>query len=106
MKHSKRQDVPTYPMVINKDGSLNIHRPLERGKFFSDLYHYFLSISWPKFFLILIFIFFTFNLLFGLLYFMAGPQALEGIRTEDNFKRFLDCFFFSVKSLDGVSGRQ
>jgi len=91
------------PVVINRDGSLNIHRPIERGKIFSDLYHYLLSISWPKFFLILITVFFTFNILFGFLYFQTGPNALQGIRTDTDFNRLIDCFFFSVRSLEGVS---
>ena len=97
------QKKPAAPIVINRDGSLNIHRPRERGKLFSDLYHYFLSLSWPKFFLILIAVFFSFNVLFGLLYYGAGPGALKGIRTDTDFNRLADCFFFSVRSLDGVS---
>ncbi len=91
------------PIVINRDGSLNIHRPREQGKLFSDLYHYLLSLSWPKFLMILIGLFLSFNVLFGLFYFAAGPTALNGIRTDTNFNRLMDCFFFSVRSLDGVS---
>ncbi len=94
---------PPSLVVINKDGSLNIQRPRERGKFFFDLYHYFLSISWPKFFIILIAVFISFNVLFGWLYFIAGPSALEGIREDSEFHRLVDCFFYSVKSIDGVS---
>ena len=59
--------------------------------------------SWPKFFIILISVFFVFNVLFGLLYFLAGPGALEGIRKTSEQDRLLDCFFYSVKSLDRVS---
>ena len=93
----------TSPIVINRDGSLNIHRPRERGKLFSDLYHYFLSISWPKFLLILIVVFFSFNVFFGLLFFAAGPTALSGVRTDTEFNRLIDSFFYSVRSLNGAS---
>src|SRR6185503_2216447 len=86
-------------LVINKDGSLNIHRPREKGKFFSDLYHYFLSISWPKFFAILICFFLVTNLFFGILYYAAGADALKGVHRQDEILRFVDCFFFSVQSL-------
>ncbi len=89
------------PVVINRDGSLNIHRPPEKGKFFFDLYHYFLSMSWPKFLIILVVLFFTTNLTFGTLYFYAGPQAVEGVHPEIGFKRFVDCFFFSVQLFNG-----
>ena len=85
-------------VVINRDGSLNIHRPKEKGKFFSDLYHYFLSISWPKFFLILIVLFMVTNLVFAVLYFYAGPSALDGAHANLGWERFADCFFFSVQS--------
>src|SRR5437868_13864574 len=80
-------------VVINRDGSLNIHRPRERGKLFSDLYHYFLSISWPKFFTIMILLFVVSNLFFAVLYFYAGPQALDGAHPELGFDRFVDSFF-------------
>ncbi len=91
------------PVVINRDGTLNIHRPREFSKLFFDLYHYFLAIPWPKFFTILIVVFFVFNSLFGFLYFSMGPKALSGIRNDNEFNRLMDCFFFSVKSIDGVS---
>src|SRR3989338_6369241 len=97
---SSQQRKHPLPVVINKDGSLNIHRPRERGKMFSDLYHYFLSISWPKFFLILVLLFLVTNVFFAGLYFSAGPQALEGARQQNDFLRFVDCFFFSVQLLN------
>jgi inward rectifier potassium channel len=87
-------------VAINRDGSLNILRPPEKGKLFSDLYHYFLSISWPRFFLTLILLFIVTNASFAALYFLAGPQALEGVHPADNYQRFVDCFFFSVQSLN------
>jgi len=91
---------PPSPIAINKDGSLNIHRPRMRGKLFSDLYHYFLSVSWPKFFLYLIALFFVTNLLFATLYYYTGPQALVGAHAQ-GLARFADCFFFSVQLLNG-----
>lgn len=101
--HRKKSSTrnPDMPMVINRDGSLNIHRPPQQGKFFSDFYHYFLSVSWPKFFAIWIVLFWAANLLFAVLYFLAGPQALEGVNQNSAFLRFVDCFFFSVFTLNG-----
>lgn len=91
------------PVVINRDGTLNIHRPPEHGKFFNDLYHYLLAITWPKFLLSLIVIFLVFNVFFGILYFAAGPDAFEGVRKDTDVHRLIDLFFYSVKSIDGVS---
>jgi inward rectifier potassium channel len=94
---------PNMPVVINRDGSLNIHRPPEKGRLFSDFYHYFLSISWTKFFAIFILIFLSYNIFFGLVYFGMGRDALEGIRNGSEFDRLVDSFFYSVKTLDRVS---
>lgn len=91
---------PKMPVVINRDGSLNIHRPPEQGKLFTDLYHYLLSISWPKFFFLLFLLFWVTNLPFALLYFYAGPQSLEGAHGPLSWPRFVDCFFFSVQTLN------
>ena len=87
------------PVVINRDGSLNIHRPKERGKLFSDLYHYFLSISWPKFFGLIATAYILANLLFAVLYFLCGADALAGIQKSSALSQFSDCFFFSVQTL-------
>ena len=100
LKKTHQRD-PQTPNVINRDGSLNIHRPREKGKLFSDLYHYFLAISWPKFFFILILLFLVTNLIFAVLYFFVGPDALKGIHQENTIMRFVDFFFFSVQSLNG-----
>lgn len=99
-KDHKNPQSSNTPVVINRDGTLNIQRPREKGKLFNDLYHYFLSIPWPKFFFILVLTFVVTNLTFGALYFYAGPQALDGARGDSQFNRFVDCFFFSVQSLN------
>ena len=87
------------PVVVNRDGSLNIHRPRERGKLFSDLYHYFLSISWPKFFGLVGTFYLLANLFFAAFYFLCGADALAGIQKSSALLRFADCFFFSVQTM-------
>ncbi len=96
---SKHPDLK-FPVVINRDGTLNIHRPPGHGKLFTDLYHYLLSISWPKFFFFLFVLFWMANLPFAVLYFCAGPQALQGAHESLSWLRFVDCFFFSVQTLN------
>ncbi len=101
MEPSQLKENPLKPVVINKDGSLNIHRPREKGWWFTDIYHYLLAIPWPKFFLIIVLLFFATNFLFAVLYFCAGPEALKGVHPEIGWPRFVDCFFFSVHTLSG-----
>ena len=94
-------DKPPTRLIINKDGSLNVHRPHDKSKYFTDLYHYFLSVSWPKFFFLLILLFLVSNVLFAVLYFTAGPTGLKGANQTNEFLRLVDCFFFSVQLLNG-----
>ncbi len=86
------------PIVFNKNGRLNIDRPYTPRRFFSDLYHHLLSLSWPNFFILSIVTYFLTNLIFALLYFACGENALKGIR-PGTLGRFEDCFFFSIQTL-------
>ncbi|MDP2652624.1 MAG: ATP-sensitive inward rectifier potassium channel 10 [Candidatus Omnitrophota bacterium] len=97
----KQQQSAGQHVVINRDGTLNIHRPREKGRFFFDLYHYLLAISWPGFFSILVLFFFASNMFFSALYFFAGAQALTGAHPDLGPARFADCFFFSVQLFNG-----
>ena len=101
LSSKKKHPQVNTPLVINRDGTLNIARPKEWGKSFFDLYHYFLAISWPKFFAFLILLFWTGNIVFAGLYFYSGPEALKGAAPDLGFARFMDCFFFSVYLLNG-----
>ncbi|OGX08405.1 MAG: hypothetical protein A2Z88_02195 [Omnitrophica WOR_2 bacterium GWA2_47_8] len=101
MKKKSPQRPSGTPVIINKDGSLNIERPHDPGKFFSDLHHYLLSISWSEFFIILITMFLLGNLFFASMYFLLPSDALQGVYPEMTLQRFRDCFFFSVHLLNG-----
>ncbi|HEY6418118.1 MAG TPA: ion channel [Candidatus Binataceae bacterium] len=59
----------------------------------ADLYHYFLTASWPMLLLIVAALFAVVNLFFALGYFLDG--GIENARPGS----FLDCFFFSVQTM-------
>ncbi len=89
----------TQRRLLNRDGSFNVVR---RGlPFYRSLspYHALLTISWPRFFLLVAGGYFAANLGFALLYFLCGPDALDGWHTTARFERFEDAFFFSVQTL-------
>lgn len=87
--------------LINKQGRLNVHGTRNRKNPFSDLYHYFFSLSWPKFFVLIAAIYFLTNLFFGSLYFLGGVDALgEGHSTA--LERFRHCVFLSIENLSSV----
>jgi len=61
-----------------------------------DLYHYFLRTSWPKLFLIYIFLYLSINLLFAGLYLMDAGSITASAHNIKN------AFFFSVQTFSTV----
>ena len=85
--------------LLNRDGTFNVRR--EGLRFWESLsaYHYLLTISWPKFFGIVVLVFLATNGFFGLLYMLAGEGALNGTHANTLSGRFVEAFFFSVHTL-------
>lgn len=86
--------------VINEDGSSNVIH-VNRKKSVSDLYAYFVEISWGHFFFLIIIAYTVLNILFGLLYVGIGIEQItkpKGTFLED----FLNGFFFSAQTLTTV----
>src|ERR1700729_1746042 len=69
-----------------------IVRPL-----FHDLFHHFMTVSWPRLFATLATFFFVFDVLFGFLYYLA-PGCVANL----NPPGFAGDFFFSVETLATV----
>jgi inward rectifier potassium channel len=89
--HSSHVPAIHFRSLINKQGRLNIHGTRNFQNPFSDLYHYFLSLSWPIFFIHIAAIYFLMNFLFGVLYFICGVHA-----------SLLQCFFLSIENISSV----
>jgi len=64
---------------------------------FNDLFHHFMTVSWPRLFATLAAFFIVFDLLFGLLYFLV-PGCIANL----NPGGFAGDFFFSVETLATV----
>ena len=84
--------------LLNRDGTFN---PRRRGlPWLTSLapYHFLLTISWPKFLVIITAGYFTANTLFALAYLACGAGALEGIPSSQTGGAFGRAFFFSVET--------
>jgi inward rectifier potassium channel len=83
---------------LNRDGSFTVRR--EGLSFFRSLslYHWLLTVSWPRFFLATGGAFMAYNTAFALLYFLCGPGALLGAEGVTTGERLADAFFFSVQT--------
>ncbi len=89
----------TRTRFLNRDGSFNVER---RGlSFFRSLnpYHALLTVSWTKFYLLVIASYFFVNVLFAFGYMLCGVNALGGSTATSFGGRFFDAFFFSVQTV-------
>jgi inward rectifier potassium channel len=68
-----------------------------RAAVFQDLYHFFMTMSWPQLFAIIAAFFLAFDLLFGCLYYLV-PGCIANL----NPPGFAGAFFFSVETLGTV----
>src|SRR3954467_7975547 len=88
--------------LLNRDGTFNPRRsglPLLRSLSF---YHYFLTISWPKFFGMVGVGYLGVNLLFASLYLACGTESLTGAEPARMGGTFWRAFFFSVETIGTV----
>lgn len=87
---------------LNRDGSFNVRRyGLSRLQSIS-MFHSMLTISWLRFYSIVVAGYFAVNLLFATAYYLCGPQALQ--ISSDYFlpHRFVECFFFSIQTFTTI----
>lgn len=84
--------------LLNRDGSFNVER--KRLPFFDSLspYHSLLSISWTRFYVLVLSGYLLFNILFAAGYYACGPGSLAGAEERTGELRFLEDFFFSVQT--------
>ena len=88
--------------LINRDGSFN---PRRRGLPFLEslsFYHYFLTITWPKFFAIVTAGYVGANTLFALAYLACGADSLAGVEPTRMGGAFWRAFFFSVETIGTI----
>jgi inward rectifier potassium channel len=84
---------------LNRDGTFNVER---KGLGFlrsHNIYHWFLTISWVKFFLLIAAAYFVINIVFAFGYMLCGTDALHGLEGYSVDRAFLEEFFFSVQTL-------
>ena len=88
--------------LLNRDGTFN---PRRSGlPFLSSLsaYHYMLTISWPKFYAMILGGYLAVNALFALAYLACGMDSLIGAKPSAMGGAFWRAFFFSVESLSTI----
>lgn len=89
----------TKQRFLNPDGTFNVRR--EGLGFWQSLslYHYALSISWPRFLLWVTAGYIGTNAVFAALFVACGRRGVAGLVGVSSARRFLSAFFFSVHTL-------
>lgn len=84
--------------LLNADGTFNVQRtglPLLSGL---NLFHTLLTMSWRRFLLLMLLLYFTSNVLFGSVYALFGTAGLVDTSAEPMANILVRGFFFSVQT--------
>lgn len=87
--------------LLNRDGSFNVEREGLTPFASLSLYHYLLTVSWPRYLGFVALVYLLTNGLFAAAYAALGPEALIGDEAIAG-GRFLHAFFFSVQTLGTI----
>lgn len=85
-----------YPRTLIEGGRSHVVVKGLRRRRLSDFYHWMLTVSWARFFGLMLGVYVGVNLVFGGLYWLSG--GLAGARRGS----FADAFFFSVQTLGTI----
>ncbi|MEP7144021.1 MAG: ion channel [Ferruginibacter sp.] len=87
---------------INKDGSYNLVKEgMPFRKRFS-IFHDMLNLPLWKFITVILLFFLAINFIFTVIYFLVGPEQLDGLIKGSNWKIFREIFYFSTQTFTTV----
>lgn len=87
---------------LNKDGSVNIRRKSGGMLDRIDMYHWLITISWTRFFILVLCGYIVTNTLFAMVYYSMGAARFGGLEVHDKVSAFFELFFFSAQTLTTV----
>ena len=88
--------------LMNKDGSPNVKRVGLPFLNTANNYHTLITMSWTKFWLLVLGCYFTVNIGFAFIYLSFGYNSLDGAAGNTPFTHFMDAFFFSAQTISTV----
>lgn len=88
--------------LINKDGSPNVKRTGLPFFNTANNYHTLITMSWTKFWLLVLGSYLAVNILFACIYTAIGPESLDGKTGSTLFDHFMDALFFSAQTISTV----
>src|SRR6201996_2885643 len=88
--------------LVNKDGSPNVRRVGLPFLDTSNNYHTLITMSWTKFWLLVVAGYAALNFVFALIYMACGRGALDGAADNAALSHFWAAFFFSAQTISTV----
>jgi inward rectifier potassium channel len=88
--------------LINKDGTPNVRRIGLPFFNTANNYHTLITMSWTKFWLLVISGYLAINIFFAIIYTSLGRDSLDNTLGDDAFHHFMDAFFFSAQTISTV----
>jgi inward rectifier potassium channel len=88
--------------LMNKDGTPNVKRVGLPFFNTSNNYHNLITMSWRKFWLLVVCGYLIINILFAFIYMLCGPGSLDGTSGNTTFHHFMDALFFSAQTISTV----
>lgn len=88
--------------VLNTDGTANVERTGLPWFKFDDTYTRLVTMSWPRFFLVILITYLIVNTLFAIAYNVIGIENLNGAKGVTLQDQFFDAFFFSAQTISTV----
>lgn len=88
--------------VLNTDGTANVERTGLPWFKFDDTYTRLVTMSWPRFFLVILITYLIVNTLFAIAYNVIGIENLNGAKGITLRDQFFDAFFFSAQTISTV----
>jgi inward rectifier potassium channel len=88
--------------MLNPDGSANIERTGLPWFKFDDTYTRLVTMSWTRFFFVILVTYMAVNTVFAILYNLVGIENLNGAKGVTLRDQFFDAFFFSAQTISTV----
>ncbi|WP_316800817.1 ion channel [Pedobacter frigidisoli] len=88
--------------VLNTDGTPNIERTGLPWFKFDDTYTRLVTMSWSRFFLVILITYLIVNSFFAVAYNIVGIENLDGAKGTTLRDQFFDAFFFSAQTISTV----
>jgi inward rectifier potassium channel len=93
-----------YRSTIPRDGSVAVHRIGVNPFSIYEIYHSLVTMSWPKFFIVLLLPFVVLAVFFTTLNAIVGFENFQGLTSSESAGKFLELLLYNAQTLTTIGG--